>query len=132
MFHYPRIDKIFVKGEISMIIKLTNQKDFDEIIKNNKNVVVDFNATWCGPCRMMGRVIEEIEGEYKDLCFLKVDTDDFMELAQRFSIVSIPAFYAFKNGKMISFSFNGNKETMHVGGMDEDDFKLMLNETFSL
>lgn len=115
-----------------MIIKLQNLNDFEEIIAKNANVVVDFNATWCNPCRMMGRVIEEIEEEYPNVTFLKVDTDDFMELAQKYFIVSIPAFVAFKDGKRIPFSFNGSHEDMHVGGMDEDDFRLMLNETFSL
>ena len=115
-----------------MIVKLTDEKSFEDVLKENKNVVVDFNATWCGPCRMMGRLIEEIEDEFNDVTFLKVDTDDFMYLSQKFSIVSIPAFVAYKDGKRIPFSFGGRKEDMHVGGMDEDSFRMMLKETFSL
>lgn len=113
-----------------MIKVLKKSAEFEKIIAEDKNVLVDFNATWCGPCRMMGRVIEEIEAEYPELTFLKVDTDDFPEIAQRFMIASIPSMLAYKNGNRIDFSFNGNKQDMQIGSMMEDDFKLLVNETF--
>ena len=115
-----------------MIVKLTDEESFEKILKENKKVVVDFNATWCGPCRMMGRIMEDVEEEFKDITFLKVDTDDFMTLAQKYSIVSIPAFVAYEDGKRILFRLFGQEEEMHVGGMDEDSFRNMLKETFSL
>lgn len=115
-----------------MIKVLGDAKDFDRILSEDENVVVDFNATWCGPCRMMGRVMEEIESDYPNVTFLKVDTDLYPELAQRYIVASIPSFVAYKKGTMIPFSFNGQKKEMQIGSMMEDDFKLMLDETFGL
>lgn len=115
-----------------MIKILGNGKDFEKIIAQDENVLVDFNATWCGPCRMMGRVIEEIEDKYPTVTFLKVDTDEYPEIAQSFMIASIPSMLAYKNGKRIDFSLNGLKKEMQIGSMPEDDFEVMLNETFGL
>lgn len=115
-----------------MIKILEKETDFEKIIAEDKNVLVDFNATWCGPCRMMGRVMEELEKKYSAVTFLKVDTDDFPELAQKFFIVSIPSMVAYKDGKRVDLSLNGNKENMQVGALQEEDFEVMLNETFAL
>lgn len=119
-----------MKLEANMIKKLEKFEDFEKIIKEDKNVVVDFNAVWCGPCRMMGRVIEDLEDEFKDITFLKVDTDEFPTIAQQFFIVSIPSILAFKDGTRINFTFNGQEKDMQIGSMDEDDFASMLKETF--
>ena len=71
-------------------------------------------------------------GKYSAVTFLKVDTDDFPELAQKFFIVSIPSMVAYKDGKRVDLSLNGNKENMQVGALQEEDFEVMLNETFAL
>lgn len=115
-----------------MIVKLENLEDFQKIVQKEKNVVVDFNVTWCSPCRMMSRVIEEIEERLPEVTFLKVDTDDFPELASEFYIVSIPSFAAYQNGGRVVFRHQGHKEDLHIGGMSEDDFEDMIRETFSL
>ena len=113
-----------------MIIKLTKLEDFVSIIKENKNVLVDFNATWCGPCRMMGRVIEDIEEQEKDIAFLKVDTDDFPQIAQQFGVMSIPTMVAFQDGKRIYFEKDGKKEEILLGAQPEETFTEILHETF--
>ena len=85
-----------------MIKVLEKLEDFVTIIKEDKNVLVDFYATWCGPCRMMGRVMEEIEDEEKDITFLKVDTDEFPEIASDYDVSSIPSLFLLKDGKPVA------------------------------
>ncbi len=80
-----------------MIIYLEDAKDFQKIIAEGV-VLVDFYADWCGPCRMLGPVLEEVEKERPDVTILKVDVDNFGALAQQFSIFSIPTLKLMRNG----------------------------------
>lgn len=114
-----------------MIKHLEKESDYNEIVKEG-NVVVDFFATWCGPCRMMGRVLEEIEKEYPSVTFLKVDTDRFGAIAMAFSVSSIPTFIAYKDGKRIAIKVDGQNESELLGARNTDDFRLILNESFAL
>lgn len=80
-----------------MIDHLENEQQFDEIIAKG-TVLVDFYADWCGPCRMLSPVIEEVSNEMPDLKVLKVNVDDMGRIAGRFSIRSIPTIMLFKDG----------------------------------
>ena len=113
-----------------MIKILSDLQEFVDTVNKEKNVLVDFNAKWCGPCRMMSRIIEDIEEEEKDITFLKVDTDDFPQIAQQFGVMSIPTMVAFKDGKRIHVSVDGKKEEVLMGSRPEDEFRDILNETF--
>ena len=84
-----------------MLKYFTNEMNFDEEIKKG-SVIVDFFATWCGPCRMLGNVLEELSKEREDIKILKIDTDEFNELAMRFGVMSIPTILFYKNGEMIN------------------------------
>lgn len=75
--------------------------EFDEIIKEGK-VLVDFFAVWCGPCKMIAPVLEEISEERDDVKIVKVDVDQVPELARRYGIMSIPTLYLFVNGQITS------------------------------
>ena len=113
-----------------MITVLNDINDFTKIVTANHNVLVDFNATWCGPCRIMGRIIEEIKDDYSDIVFLKVDTDDFGEIAQQFGVMSIPTMIAFQDGKRKYFMVDGEQQEVLIGSTTQDYFEDVLNNTF--
>ena len=76
-----------------------NNEDFNEEIKD-KLVLVDFYATWCGPCRMMHPIIEEVAKE-ENIKVIKVDVDKHDELARNYGIMSIPTIILFQNGNLV-------------------------------
>ena len=81
---------------------IVNDANFAEIISSNSAVLVDFWATWCGPCRALGPTIEEIANEYEGCAFVgKCNVDENSELAGQFRIMSIPALLFFKDGKLV-------------------------------
>ena len=79
------------------VLKLKN-KDFDAAIQSGI-ALVDFYADWCGPCKMMSPIVDEIADERTDITVAKVNVDESSELASRFGVVSIPTLIIFKNGK---------------------------------
>ena len=80
--------------------KIINSQEFDNTIESGV-VVVDFFATWCGPCKMLSPVIDELSGELENVNLVKVDIDQSMDLAQKFKIVSVPTLKVFKNGEEV-------------------------------
>ena len=79
-------------------MKLT-KSNFKDMVTNNKVVVVDFWAAWCGPCRMLGPIIDELEKDYVDKAIVaKIDTVEEGDLAAQFGIRSIPTILIFKDG----------------------------------
>lgn len=81
-------------------VVLTSENFEEEVIKSDKPVLVDFWATWCGPCRMIAPIIEQIADENEDIKVCKVDVDDQPELTSSFGIQSIPTLIVFKNGEI--------------------------------
>lgn len=82
------------------MIKILEDNNFNEVIKEGK-WLVDFSAVWCGPCRMLEPVLEEIS---KEANVLKVDIDKFQELTASFGIMSVPTLIVFENGKQKTIS----------------------------
>ena len=77
--------------------------NFEELVTNNsKPVLLDFWATWCGPCRMVAPILEEIAGERPDIKVCKVNVDEQPELASRYRIMSIPTLMVVKNGQVVN------------------------------
>ena len=84
-----------------MAIIATNTS-FDSLLESEKLIIVDFWATWCGPCRMLSPLLDEVEGEMSDkVTVVKVNVDDADEIAMRYRIMSIPTLLFFKNGQIV-------------------------------
>lgn len=84
------------------IVKLNNENFDEEVIKSNKTVIVDFYADWCGPCKMMSPILEDIAQEVGDkVKICKINVDENRDLALNYDIMSIPTLIIFKNGNII-------------------------------
>ncbi|MBQ1593692.1 MAG: thioredoxin [Treponema sp.] len=87
-----------------MVVELNGQNFEAEVLKSDKPVLVDFWATWCGPCKMVSPLVDELAEEHKEYKFCKVNVDDQEDLAARFGIMSIPSLFIFKNGENVKKS----------------------------
>ncbi len=95
------------------------EKEFDRVINvKDKLLVLDFWATWCGPCRMLAPVLQTVETEYPDVVFGKINVDEEETLARRFGIVSIPTLVFMKNGVTVKKS---------VGYIDADELRALID-----
>ena len=83
-----------------MEIEIKSAAQFDKEIKGEK-VLVDFYATWCGPCKMVAPVIAQVAGEHPELKVLKVDVDEVSDLAARYNVVSIPTMLYIEKGEVV-------------------------------
>ncbi|PWJ51487.1 thioredoxin [Faecalicatena contorta] len=82
------------------VIKLTAQNFEQEVMQSDKPVLVDFYADWCGPCKTMSPIVEEISKEKTDAKVCKLNIDEEMEIAQKYGVMSIPTFIVFKDGQV--------------------------------
>ena len=85
-------------------IEITKENFETEVLKSDKTVLLDFWASWCGPCRMLSPVVDKIGEENAQIKVGKVNVDEQMELASHFGIMSIPTLMVFKNGKPVKTS----------------------------
>ena len=86
------------------VIKVTKDNFENEVLGCEKPVLADFNADWCGPCRMLKPVLDDMAKERQDVKIVSINVDDEGELAQKFEIFSIPCVIAFKDGKEVGRS----------------------------
>lgn len=103
------------------ITHVKTKEEFDKLIGGDKPVLADFFATWCGPCQMMGPMIDEMAESYKNIDkveIIKIDIDQSPEIAAEFNVMSVPTFIIFDKGKPI--------ET-YVGMRPIEEFETMLD-----
>ncbi|ANZ75933.1 BA75_03012T0 [Komagataella pastoris] len=84
-----------------MVQEINSAEEFDKAIASGV-VLVDFFATWCGPCKMIAPVLDKFSKEYEQVSFYKVDVDKLSEVAARFEISAMPTFLFFQNGEVVS------------------------------
>ena len=82
------------------VIELTKDNFDEEVLKSDKTVLVDFCAAWCGPCRMVAPVVEQLSDEHPEYKICKLDVDSQPEIAGKYQIMSIPSIFIFKDGKI--------------------------------
>ena len=86
-----------------MSVTNINKNNFqNEVLNSEKPVLLDFWASWCGPCRMVSPIVDEIAAERSDIKVCKINVDEQPELAARFGVMSIPTLVVMKNGKVIN------------------------------
>lgn len=93
-----------------MSVLIVNKDNFDSIKTSQKTVLLDFYADWCGPCRMMSPIVEEIAKENPQYLIGKINVDKEPELAQKFNVLSIPTLVVIKNGNVISQSAGARRK----------------------
>ena len=102
----------------------TNEKEFDSILSSGDPIVLDIWAEWCGPCRVMGPMLEDISSAYEgSVSFYKSNVDQNPSLAKRFNVMSIPTMLFFEDGKKIGSV---------VGAMGPDKIVAKINEAFRI
>ena len=86
-----------------MAVEHINENQFKSVVlDSDKPVLVDFFATWCGPCRQMSPILDQVSAERSDVKIVKVDVDENQNLAAEYGVMSIPTLIYFKNGKAVS------------------------------
>lgn len=100
------------------VLTITKENFESEVMQSDKPVLIDFWASWCGPCRMVSPIVDEIAEEVTDKKICKVNVDEQPELAQKFSVMSIPTLIVIKDGKVAEKS---------VGAKSKDAILSMLD-----
>jgi thioredoxin 1 len=101
------------------VIECNGEKFESVVLKSEKPVLVDFNATWCGPCRMMAPVLEELSNENDKFDFVAIDVDEEQDLAAEYGVMSIPCLVVFKDGKEV---------IRNVGFISKEELESMLGD----
>lgn len=102
-----------------MSIVHVTAENFEEIIATEKTVLLDFFATWCGPCRMVGPILEEIATEYPQYVIGKIDVDQEPALASRFGVMSIPTMVVLKEGQVVTQSAGARPKAQILALLEE-------------
>ena len=97
--------------------KIINENEFENEVLKKPVALVDFYADWCGPCKVMGPIVDEIANEKTDVNVVKVNIDEAMNLSKQYQVVSIPTLCVFKNGELVK---------KFVGVTEKEDIEELL------
>ena len=97
------------------VITITKENFAQEVLQSEKPVLLDFWASWCGPCRMLSPIVDEVAEERSDVKVGKVNVDEQPELASRFGVVSIPTLVVMKNGKIVDQAIGARPKNAILG-----------------
>ena len=84
-----------------MVLEINSANFDNEVLAHNGVMVVDFFANWCGPCRKLAPILEEVEGELANVKFAKINTDENLEMAKKYQVSGLPTLMVFKNGEAV-------------------------------
>lgn len=101
------------------VITVTKENFQEQVLNASNTVLLDFGATWCGPCRMVAPIVEEIAAENPGITLGKINVDEEMELAMQFGITSIPTLVVMKDGQMVNkaIGYAPKKEILKLLGL---------------
>lgn len=99
-------------------LKITKENFQTEVLEAKETVLVDFWASWCGPCKMIGPIIDQIADERTDIKVGKVNVDEEQELAVQFKVMSIPTLLVFKDGKVVNQSLGAKPKAAILSLLD--------------
>ena len=86
------------------VVKIDQNNFEDEVLRSDRKVLLDFYADWCGPCRMVSPIVEEIASEHPEYKVCKINVDEHQNLASSFQVMSIPSLFVMENGKVVNQS----------------------------
>ena len=102
-----------------MAIEHIETNNFEELINGDKPVLVDFFATWCGPCKMLSPILEQVADETDKVVIAKCDIDECMEKEKKYNIMSVPTLVAFKRGEEVKRAVGFRQKTQLLELIDE-------------
>ena len=101
------------------IVTVTKDNFEEEVLKQDKPVLIDFNADWCGPCRMVGPILEDISNDNDNIKIVSINVDDNYDLAENYQVTSIPCLVYLKEGKEVK---------RQVGFLPKDELEKFIGE----
>ena len=112
-----RLKELFTRRKKAMEYTITKDNFEEKVLNNKKTVLIDFWASWCGPCKMLSPIVSEIAEENSDIDVGKINVDEEAELSLEFSIMSIPTLIVFKDGKAVKKSIGLVSKQEILGGI---------------
>ncbi|MBQ9900680.1 MAG: thioredoxin [Acholeplasmatales bacterium] len=85
-----------------MVKEINGLKELNEVVNNNKKVLVDVYATWCGPCKMLAPIVNKVSEDVSDLTVVKIDIDENEDIAAKYGVEAIPTLLVFNNGELVN------------------------------